>query len=110
MDFLVELRYRIRHVIGPVIGICVLAYVAYHAVNGDRGLIAWRTYEKDVARAKAELERVSGERRALAEQVRLLHPESLDPDMLEEWARRLLNYGHPDEIVIITGNGEGKGE
>jgi cell division protein FtsB len=96
-----EVRLRLRHVIGPVIGGAVLIYVTYNGINGDRGLLAWRTYEKQVSEAKAELKKVSAEREALAAQVMLLHPESLDKDMLDEWARRLLNYGKPDEIVIF---------
>ncbi len=36
--------------------------------------------------------------------VRLLEPGSLDPDMLEERARLMLNYGHADDIVILEGN------
>jgi cell division protein FtsB len=32
--------------------------------------------------------------------VQLLNPKSVDRDMLDEWSRRVLGYGHPDEIVI----------
>lgn len=98
-----ELRLRLRHVVGPAIGGAALIYVAYHAVNGDRGLLAWRLYEQKVADARMELAKVSAEREALAAQVMLLHPQSLDKDMLDEWARRLLNYGNPDEIFIFVG-------
>ena len=103
-----ELRLRLRHVVGPVLGGAALIYAAYHMIHGDRGLLAWRIYEQKVAEARAELEKVSAERQALAAQVMLLHPQSLDKDMLDEWARRLLNYGSPDEIFIFikpeTGN------
>jgi cell division protein FtsB len=34
----------------------------------------------------------------------LLRPESLDPDMLEERARVLLNLAHPNDIVIMRGD------
>ncbi len=44
------------------------------------------------------------ERKALEARVKLLYPESLDADMLEEWARRLLNYGLPDEAVVLDGD------
>ncbi len=97
-----ELRLRLRHVVGPTIGAAALLYVAYHAINGDRGLLAWRVYEQKVAEARIELNKVSTEREALAAQVMLLHPQSLDTDMLDEWARRLLNYGNPDEIFIFV--------
>ena len=35
----------------------------------------------------------------LGKRSELLHPENLDPDMLDERARLMLNFGHPDELV-----------
>lgn len=102
MDLLFEVRKRARDVVWPVLAICALAYVAYHIVNGDRGLVAWRALRDAVVEAKREADGAEAERLALAHKVRLLHPDSIDPDMLEEMARRQLNYGHPDDIVILT--------
>jgi len=31
----------------------------------------------------------------------LLRPDNLDRDMLDERARLMLNYSHPDDIIII---------
>jgi cell division protein FtsB len=74
----------------------------FHLVNGDRGLIAWRTLQEEIDALQSELEPLREERAVLDRRVRLLNPDSLDPDMLDEWARRLLNYGRPDEIVIFV--------
>jgi len=38
----------------------------------------------------------------LERKVSLLRPESLDPDMVEEQGRRLLNFSHPDDIHITV--------
>ena len=54
-----------------------------------------------MAAARADFDRVRGERESLERRVRLLYPQSLDPDMLDKSARRLLNYGLPDEVVIL---------
>ena len=35
--------------------------------------------------------------------VKLLHPQTLDPDMAEERARIMLGYGYPDEKILLTG-------
>ena len=40
MGLINELRTRARSVIGPLLGLCLLAYFVFHLVNGDRGLIA----------------------------------------------------------------------
>ena len=108
MSLIAEFRARARNVVGPAIGVCVVSYFAYHVVHGDRGLIAWRTLEQQVASARTELARVRSERKALEHEVVLLHPESLDRDMLDEWSRRILNYGHPQEITIFPESMSGR--
>jgi cell division protein FtsB len=102
MALIAEFRARARYVVGPAIGVCAVSYFIYHVIHGDRGLIAWRNLEQRVAVARLELAHIRSERQTLEHRVRLLHPESLDPDMLDEWARRILNYGQSNEIVIFA--------
>ncbi len=40
------------------------------------------------------------EQEILERRVQLLRPDSLDPDMLEERARKVLNFAKKDEVVI----------
>jgi len=101
MGLIVEIRSRARHIVGPVLGICAVAYFAYHAVQGDRGLLAWINLKQQVAVARAELDEISAQRRILDHRVSLLHPETLDPDLLDERARLMLNYGYATDIVIF---------
>ena len=101
MGLFSELRSRARHVVGPVIGICAIGYFAYHAISGQRGMLALRQLTQQVAVASLELDTVRGERKALEHNVKLLHPESLDPDMLDERARLMLGYGYADDIIVL---------
>lgn len=101
MSLLAELRARARHVIGPVLGISAVAYFGYHVIHGDRGLMAWWKLRQHIEVASTSLKAIEEKRMALARRVRLLHPESLDPDMLEERVRVMLNYGHIDDIVAL---------
>lgn len=103
MGLLQEFRNRARYVVGPVLGLCAIGYFAYHGVHGDRGLIAWLKVKQRVATAKEALVLSENEREKLEKRVRLLNPGSLDPDMLEERARVMLNYGHTDDLVILEG-------
>ena len=48
-----------------------------------------------------QLARLKDERRALDRRVSLMRPESLDPDMIEERARRTLNVARAGDIVIL---------
>ena len=101
MGLITEIRARARFVVGPVIGICAVGYFAYHVVHGDRGLIAWWKIKQRVAAAKVAVIQTRDEREILEKRVRLLNPGSLDPDMLEERAGLMLNYGYKDDIVIL---------
>jgi len=105
MGILAEIHIRARHVVGPVIGVCAVGYFAYHAVHGGRGLLAWQVLEQRVAELRTEAAAVREDRETLERRVRLLHPGSLDADMLDEAARRMLNYGHPDDLVIVIEQG-----
>ena len=102
MGLISESRARARHVVGPVLGICAVIYFAYHVVHGDRGLFALHQLNKRVEAARGIRAENSLLRRKLEERVSLLHPRSLDPDMLDERARFMLNYALPDDFVIPT--------
>ena len=101
MSLLRELRRRGRHAIGPVLGLSAFGYFAYHGIQGDRGLLAYLHLNRQVAAAQTALVNTSAERRLLEHRVSLLRPERMDPDMLDERARVMLNMVAPDEIVIL---------
>ncbi len=100
MNVLHELRKRAPQVALPVIGICVAGYFAYHAVQGDRGIIAWLVLNQQIREARETQDQLAAERATLEQRVGLLQPDSLDPDLLEERARVMLNFAHADELVI----------
>ena len=95
-----ELRRRGRAITGPVLGISLVCYFAYHLFVGDRGLLAWLALTQELRDAKATLAALDSERETLERRVGLLQPEHLDPDMLDERARATLNLVGPNELVI----------
>lgn len=115
MTLLGELRGRARHIVGPVLAATVFAYFAFHAVQGDRGILAWIKLGQQVEEARLELAHIHAERDELARRVRLLRPGSLDPDLLEERVRAILGYVGKNDVVIgtaiggryVTGSGPG---
>ena len=102
MGVIAEFRAQAGSIVLPVLGFCVAGYFAYHAVQGDRGLIAWRQLIHRVSEARAVLSESTLERRTLEHRVRLLSPRSLDRDMLDERARFMLNYGYAEEVTIFV--------
>lgn len=101
-----EIRRRARHVAGPALVAALIGYFGYHAVQGERGLIAWLRIVQQIERTHATLDETRAEREALERRVTLLRPESLDPDLLEERARIMLNLARPDEVIILDAGGE----
>lgn len=96
-----ELKVRAGQIAGPVIGMTVVVYFAYHAVQGDRGLIALGKLRQDVSLLQAQVLDARQDRMDMERTVRALRSESLDPDLLAERARQLLGYGEEGEIQVI---------
>jgi cell division protein FtsB len=101
MIVLREMRRRMRSLIGPVLGLAVTGYFAYHLVEGDRGLMAWVRLTQAVRVAKANLAEVTAERAALDHRVANMRPDHVEPDLLDEEVRKTLDLVAPDEIVIM---------
>lgn len=101
MALLREIRRRARQIVPQVLLACTLGYFAYHTIQGERGVLAWLRLEKELRIAQAEAAVLASERARLEHRVRLLRPDSLDPDMLEERARRILNYGRDGEVIVL---------
>lgn len=101
MSLIDEFKRRGRHVLGPALGVTAVVYFAYHAVNGERGLVAWHVLEQQVEEARAAHDSAHALREQLELRAMLLHPQRVDQDMLDEWARRVLNYGQADETTIL---------
>ncbi|ABS69111.1 FtsB family cell division protein [Xanthobacter versatilis] len=79
----------------------LIGYFAYHAYNGDHGLVAKRNYEQEMKALEAELAGLKAQRRAMENKVSLLAPTQLDPDMLDEEARRQLNFINGKDLVLL---------
>jgi cell division protein FtsB len=101
MTVTVELQKRLRHVIAPTIGACVFGYFVYHAIQGDRGIMAWLQVSQQLAESRATLATLAVEREEVQRRVTLLSPSSLDPDLLDERARIMLNVAEPDDRLVI---------
>ena len=96
------IRRAVERILGPALGCLAVAYFAYHLVNGERSLLAWRHMDVEINEAETRLSSLQGERSALERRASLLRPDHLDPDMLEERARAVLNFARPDEVVVLA--------
>ena len=100
------LRRRARHVLVPMLGALLLAYFGYHAIEGDRGLLAYLRLTQEIKKAEISRDLIQADRVQIERRVALLRPDGVDPDMLDERARVMLNLGRRDELTIMLQRAE----
>ena len=97
-------RNRFRAVLNAlalyVIAALVIGYFGVNAYSGNHGLRARQDLDQQIEQLGAELNSLRAERASWERRVVLLKPESIDPDMLDERARVLLNYADPRDLTL----------
>ena len=97
-----QFRKYLRRSLRAILLAGVSLYLGYHVVQGEHGVIAWLKIAQQIEFTGIELKNLSNRHRELENRVQLLRSESLDPDLLEERARVVLNYAlKEDRIVFI---------
>jgi cell division protein FtsB len=96
---------KLRNVIGLMMfytasaaAICFFTYSAYH---GSRGIMAKRDYKIKIASLQEKLDVLKTERTHWQVRVNLVRSSALDPDILEERARLILNSAHKNDVMIL---------
>ncbi|WP_246522277.1 FtsB family cell division protein [Neoroseomonas terrae] len=84
----------------PCLFVALSGYFVWHAMHGDRGLIAREQRLADIAAARVDLARAEADRDAMERRVAGLRGDRVDRDQLDERARALLNMVGRDEIVV----------
>jgi cell division protein FtsB len=100
------IRPRIRAFL-TALGLYVVAalFIGYFGVNaytGKNGINARQELDQQIADLASEVERVKAERERWERRVALVKADRIDPDMLDERARQLLNYLDPHEVTIVV--------
>lgn len=81
----------------PLFALLVSTYFAAHGFNS---VTSQKLLEQEIAALEAERQIIKAVREDLELHVDLLSSDHVDPDYLDELARRELGYAHPDEIII----------
>jgi cell division protein FtsB len=85
----------------PALTAAFLGYFGFHALSGSYGILARGGFESQAQELEAELMALQADRAELETRAALLRPAGLDPDMIDELARRDLNVIAPNEFVIV---------
>jgi cell division protein FtsB len=92
----------LRALLLHAIAASLIGYFAWQAFQGNYGLEARKGYEEDITRLTRERDELKAERKDLERRVALLKPESIDPDMVEELARRDLGFAGPNDLLMLN--------
>lgn len=95
-----SLKYRIRAFAPPVIFLAITYYFGWNAVHGKSGLEAQAAQRAQLAQATATFQQVDAQRQEWATRIADLSGKSIQPDMLDEQARQVLNLADPADLVI----------
>ena len=97
-------RRRLRSVLtalGLYLGAALLiGYFGVNAYTGNHGLKARADLDQQIAQLSSELNALKAERATWERRVSLLKSESLDPDLLDERARALLDYVDANDLTL----------
>ena len=92
---------RLRPILTSLVCLGLAAYFSYHLLNGDHGLDAHAALQNRVTALQGELAGLKAVRRRMERDVDLMRSSRLDPDMLDEQVRAVLNFAHPRDIVFL---------
>jgi cell division protein FtsB len=97
-------RNRFRAVLNALalytIAAALIGYFGVNAYDGNYGLRAKQDLDQQIAQLSGELATLKVERAGWERRVSLLKADSIDPDMLDERARVLLNYADPRDLTL----------
>jgi cell division protein FtsB len=98
-------RKRLRAALTAIgLYVCAALLIGYFGINaytGAHGLKAKQDLSQQMDELSKELARLKLERANWAHRVSLLRADRLDPDMLDERARAMLDYVHGNDLVLM---------
>jgi cell division protein FtsB len=98
-------RKRLRSILNAlclyIMAALLIGYFGVNAYSGNRGLKAKEDIDRQMARLSTELGVLRRERAQWQHRIDLLEPDNLDPDLLDERARALLDYVDPRDLIML---------
>jgi cell division protein FtsB len=84
----------------PALALGIMAFFGTYAVIGTNGALAYGDYQRMLTKRQAQLDAMKQHQAVLANRVKLLDPNKVDPDMADELTRKQLNVVNPNEVVV----------
>lgn len=81
----------------------IASALGFQFLFGERGFLTYVVLQHEHKEVLKSYEIAMAERMAMEHRVRRMRPDAMDADLLEEQAKRMIGYAHPDEVVVMIG-------
>jgi cell division protein FtsB len=82
--------------------VAFLAYLGFNIIGGQFGIESQKQMRADIEDLKAQSATLQAEIDSYRHKTSLFDAASLDPDILSERARALLQMAQPDDLIVMT--------
>ena len=96
----IRLKKYFSNYLLPVLLTLFLVYISYYTFISDTVISKNTILKEELNKTTAELAMVKEQRIELEKHISLLE-KNIDADMLQEKAKKILYYAHPEEIIVI---------
>lgn len=94
------IKYRLRGLVAPALFLALTYYFGWNAVHGKSGLESQAQQQQQLQAAQAQENAAHQNLLMWQTKVADLSGQSIQPDMLDEEARAVLNLANPNDLVI----------
>ena len=94
------LSSRLTRALAPATALSFILYFGFHLVDGRNGILALQAYEERLPELEAQAVDLAEKKARLERRLAHLHPDHVDPDLLDEMSRKHLGYAHENEKII----------
>ena len=99
-------KYRLRALLPPAIFLAITWYFGWNAIHGKSGLQAQQVQRAQLQQAQQEYAKAELLRTQWQTRIADLSGQSIEPDMLNEQARQVLNLANPSDLVVNLAPGK----
>jgi cell division protein FtsB len=88
---------------GVAFVVCLLLcfYLCFHLFAGERSYLRFLSLNATIQSQEVVLKNEVNERYTLENKIKMMRPDSIDRDFVEERVRSVLGYAYPSEAVIL---------
>ncbi len=94
-------KNNLKSVFSNLIWVCIAGYFVYHIIIGARGIVSWTILSREANQLESELTKIKKENEFMNNKIRGMRSDSLDLDLLEEQAQKILGFCYPEDTIVL---------